>query len=477
MSGIDIIKKFIGSGNVLEKLAIQISQRFPSRMYRRLFYSKTFLYWSAFLRESEFWDREKLEAFQIEELRRLLMHAADHVPYYRCLFSDYGFKPQTVQNMEDLRRLPYLPKETLRDRGNDFVADNIPKENLIKKRTSGSTGVPVIIYMTREGEEKYLAFFIDLMSRVGYENRKKTIDFHWRRMESDERYDVDFMNSGKRITLSAKKCTDEWMRKYYEMIKEYRPQFIFGSRSVLLQLALFMRERELPPFEGVRITLSRAETMLPWQKRIIEEAFGSRVFSIYGMFEGVLFGGGCEHHDQFHMYPQYGITEFIDIDGNNHEIVGTGFRNYGMPLIRYRTGDLGVEGHGRCKLCNRNYQLIESIEGRMDEFLLTNEGGLLFASLSNIDSAMFENVKHYQLYQDEPGMAYLKVVKMDSYTDADTLLLEREMEKRFNTPETGMRIKIVFVDEIEKASSGKTFTTDQRLDLQDFYNIPLDTQQ
>ncbi len=116
MSSRDLIKKFIGSHFLLERLAREIIERFPLPLQNRLYYGKTFLYWSTFLRASEYWDRERLEAFQVEQLRLLLMHAAHHVPYYRKLFADYGINPQQVQSLNDMGALPYLTKETIRDR-------------------------------------------------------------------------------------------------------------------------------------------------------------------------------------------------------------------------------------------------------------------------------------------------------------------------------------------------------------------------
>ncbi len=251
----------------------------------------------------------------------------------------------------------------------------------------------------------------------------------------------------------------------------FKPEFISGYKTALLSLSFFIKEQGLSPFNYMKAAFAYAETLYPWQRRIIEEAFGTRVFTSYGMYEGVIFGGECEHSNQYHIYPQYGITEFVDIDGGNKEIAGSGFGNYAMPLIRYRTMDIGVKGAEKCDKCNSNYPLIETIGGRIKEFLVNKDGRIFYTAMAGIDTDIFKNVKQFQFYQDEPGIACLKIVKRSTYSDSDTLLIEKEINKRFNTPESGIEIKIVFVDNIERSPSGKILMTDQRLDIKDFIKL------
>jgi len=472
MKSIEIIRKFIGSNYVLDRVAREVFERLPLRLRYRLYYGKTFLYWSAFLRESEYWDKEKLEAFQIEQLKALLEHAAQNVPYYKKLFVDYGFKPERLQCLDDIKTLPYLTKEMVRDRANDFVATTVPKEDLIKTTTGGSTGIPLVIYKTRESRESSQAFLLNLLSRVGYSPKKKVAFFQWRDINMGNRKNMDFLRYGNKLVLSAANINNnEWMHKYYGMIMRFKPEFISGYVTIVLALAFFIKEQGLSPFNYMKAAFAYAETLYPWQRRIIEEAFGTRVFTSYGMYEGVIFGGECEHSNQYHIYPQYGITEFVDIDGGNKEIAGSGFGNYAMPLIRYRTMDIGVKGAEKCDKCNSNYPLIATIGGRIKEFLVNKDGRIFYTAMAGIDTDIFKNVKQFQFYQDEPGIACLKIVKRSTYSDSDTLLIEKEINKRFNTPESGIEIKIVFVDNIERSPSGKILMTDQRLDIKDFIKL------
>ncbi len=459
MKSIKIIRKFVRSHFLLEKATREIIESLPLKLLHRLYYGKTFLYWSVFLKESEYWYKERLEAFQLEQLKVLLKHVQQHVFYYREIFSSYGFNPEKVQCLEDIKTLPYLTRETVSERANDFIAENIPKKALIKTTTSGSTGIPLTIYKTRESDEIYASYLFNIMSRVGFTLKKRTVFFTWRDIKMGKKSFPHSLRVGNKLYLSASNISAERMQKYYELIERFKPEFISGYKTILLSLALFIKERVLLPFTSLKAAFTYAETVYPWQRKVIEETFGARLFTYYGMFEGVIFGGGCEYSNQYHMYPQYGVTEFLEVDGNCQEIVGTGFRNYAMPFIRYRTKDIGVEGKQRCNMCSRNHLLIERIDGRLNEFLVNKKGEMIY-SLSDMVPDIFNNVKQFQFYQDKPGIVYMKIVKRNTYSDSDTLMIQKEINKRFS-----IHVEIVFVDEIEKTSSGKTLIVDQRLDM------------
>ena len=127
--------------------------------------------------------------------------------------------------------------------------------------------------------------------------------------------------------------------------------------------------------------------------------------------------------------------------------------------------DFCTEGESRCQQCNRNFLLLKEIHGRLQEFLITQDGKILSTYMSNIASDIFRNVKQFQFYQDTPGVAYLKIVKGPAYLETDSARIEREIERRFNVPANRINIIVTFVDNIEPTPTGKILMTDQRLDI------------
>ncbi len=74
----------------------------------RIRYGKVFWDTYNFLQESQWWSREKLEDYQLQQLRELLHHAYENVPYYRRIFDERGLKSKDIHNFDDLRKLPYF---------------------------------------------------------------------------------------------------------------------------------------------------------------------------------------------------------------------------------------------------------------------------------------------------------------------------------------------------------------------------------
>src|SRR5665648_516292 len=83
-----------------------------------------------FLQESQWWSKEKLEEYQMRELEKLLKHAYENVPYYRRVFDERGLKPKDIQSLIDLKKLPYMTKEIIRDNLEDLIARNYPRSKL-----------------------------------------------------------------------------------------------------------------------------------------------------------------------------------------------------------------------------------------------------------------------------------------------------------------------------------------------------------
>ncbi|MDN5340179.1 MAG: hypothetical protein PWQ30_1288, partial [Euryarchaeota archaeon] len=128
-------------------------------------YRKTY----AFLRESQRWSREELEAYQARALSRLLDHAYRNVPYYRRVFRERGLVPGDIRSPEDLKLLPYLTREDLQNNLPDLKARNYPESAFEYVTTGGSTGIPVGFYYEKGvSRAREWAFMKTQWDRVGY---------------------------------------------------------------------------------------------------------------------------------------------------------------------------------------------------------------------------------------------------------------------------------------------------------------------
>ena len=461
---IELMKKFLSSAK-LDRIALDISERLPLTLKQRLFYGRSFLYWKAFLQESEKWDSERVSTYRVEQLRNLLRHAAGNVPYYAKLFSDVGFDPRKLQHPDDLKALPYLEKGTVRDRFDEFIDKSIPLKSIVEQFTSGTTGIPLRIYETREWSGIYHAFLYNALERIGYAPADREVQF-WTMIEFGKKKDLPFVRSGNKLILSNRYVSREWLLRYVAMISEFKPVFVTGYPSTLSILAAFMKENSIPAFDALRVAIVHSETMYTWQRTLLQEIISPRLFSVYAMTEPTIFAAQCEHAASQHVYPQSGLVEFIDTGTGYEEIAVTGFNNYAMPFIRYKTTDLGVRGKDNCNSCGRHHQLIDKIVGRMDDFLIDKEGRVISRLLSWVK--IFPNTRQYQFFQEEPGRAYLKIVRGERFSESDTSYIRSQLAEMLGPMKDTIDIEIVFVDQTRTAPTGKMHLVEQKLDLREY---------
>lgn len=426
----------------------------------RFRYSKVFWDTYNFLQESQWWSREKLEEYQMQQLSKLLHHAYENVPYYQRVFDERGLKPKDIQNFDDLKKLPYLTKEIIQENLSDMVARNYPESKLQYCTTGGSTGIPLGFYHEKGvSAAKEQAFMLTQWNRVGFKIGDRCVTLRGNVVQSASKgklWEYDPIN--KNLILSSYHMTDKTLPKYIAKIREFRPAFIQAYPSAITILAKFMRKNNIKPFFSVKAILCGSENLYSWQRELLEEVFQCRVYSWYGHAEICALGGECEKSTYYHIFHEYGFVELIGKEGNQitnenemGEIVATGFNNYVCPLIRYRTMDLAVPTSAKCE-CERNYPLIERVEGRLQELIVTGTGRLISMTAINMHSDVFDNVKQFQFYQERRGDVVFNIVRKRTYEHSNTEYIRRELYKKLGDD---VNLRINFVSHIPRTQGGK----------------------
>ncbi len=440
---------WISGANPLTLKALSLIPSY--RIYREMY---------ALLGRSQWWSQEELTIYQTEALSRLLDHAYENVPYYHRIFDDRGIVPGDIQTPDDLHLLPFLTKEIVQTNLPDLKARNYPESAFEYVRTSGSTGTPMGFYYEKGvSRAREWAFMKTQWDRVGYRFGDRCVvlrghvvdaapdDTYWRRALF-----------GRWLIMSSHKMTEETLPTYIREIQRFKPRFIHAYPSTAVILAGYMREHRIEPFPTVRAVLCGSENLYPWQRDLLTEAFGCRVFSWYGNSEQTALAGECEESTHYHIFPEYGVVELIGRDGLPvegpgvlGEVVATSLTNYVCPLIRYRTRDVAVAAAERCS-CGRQYPLLEKVEGRLQEFIVTRGGHLISVTPINYESGAFENIRQFQMHQETMGELTIKVVRKPAYTEDDTRQLIQELRWQLGD---GVDVQVCFVDEIPRTESGK----------------------
>lgn len=427
-------------------------------------YGKNFSNMYDFIQESQWWSEEKLKAYQLKKLKGTIIYAYENVPYYKKLFDKENIDAYSINNFEDIKKVPYLTKEIIKENINDLYNKNYPKYKIEKKTTGGSTGTPMSLYQdkfyTREVEQ---AFVSDMWSRVGYDKNKRQKIAYLR----GTRIKGDFEKNFNKLILNSFNLTEKNYIKYIDRLNEFNPDFLNGYPSILYIFSKYIVENEIDiNMPNLKAVLLTSENVYDFQRELIEKAFKVRSYSFYGHTERACIGGECEKSIFYHISPQYGYTELINEkgeestkDGEYVEIVCTGFINPVMPFIRYKTQDIAINSTKKCS-CKRNYKIIETIEGRAQDFVFDNDRNM--KSFTCQDEPLWsvkDKITAYQYIQEKPGEIILNIESKMMLTDCDLNNVKQDFENTF----LGFNLTIKIVDKIEKNKNGKFRYLEQKI--------------
>jgi phenylacetate-CoA ligase len=414
------------------------------------------------LKRSQQWKSDQINKYQMEQLSKLLHHAYENVPYYTRVFNENGIKPEDIKDISDLKKLPFLTKEIVRQNLNELKATNYPITKFEYVTTGGSTGIPMGFFYEK-GRTRAIewAFIKKQWDCVGYHFLDKCVILKGSVVQSNkEKRFSEKTLFGRWLILSSYDMTEKNLPDYIKQIQTFNPKFIQAYPSSITILAHYLKNNNIEPFNSIQAIFCGSETMYPGQRELIENVFKCRVYSWYGHAERVVLAGECEQSKKYHVFPEYGIFDLVDEKGESitqaereGTIVGTGLTNYVMPLIRYKTDDLAMYSSNQQCQCNREYTLIENVKGRWtQEFIIAPDNRKISVTALNMHSDVFDNVRQFQFYQDTIGEVTLNIVKNEMYTEKDNLYIYDELIKKLGDD---ISLKISFVDHIERTPSGK----------------------
>jgi len=411
-----------------------------------------------FITRSERWSRDRMESHVEARLVAMVRHAAEHCPFYRRRFGEIGMEPGDFRSRADLARLPFVGRDDLRDRCEEFIPDGADRGELEYASTGGSSGIPVGFYRHRRrsrGVEN--AFITRYRTWSGTDDATRAVTCAGGlRDDGGGRLLWGVDRRRNTLALSSDDLTRENAAWMFPLVRAYKPETLRGYPSALATLASLLAERgETLP---VRVLYSNSETLYEAQRRRIEEVFGAPVFDHYGHSERVVLAGQCERREGYHVFSEYGILELIDGEGRPiaeegaaGEVVGTTLLHDHFPLIRYRTGDRAVFTARECS-CGRPFPLILRPDGRLQELLVAADGRRISMTSVNRHDDLFRAVDQFQFHQSEPGRATLRVVPGPRFDEDEAARILAALRGHVGD---GMRLDLERVERIEKTRIGK----------------------
>jgi len=406
----------------------------------------------ASLRRSQWLTAAELRQLQLQQLNAQLARARSLVPFYR----DRGGIPDAIGSLEELGSIPILRKDDLRLAGRGTVAGDVSKEKLLEIHTGGTTGKPLTIYCDRAVLQRNFAFFERFKDWAGIRPGMRIATFGGRIIVPHGQSRPPYWRhnlANRALLLSSYHLSPATVLSYVDRLASFRADMLEGYPSSLAPIARHVLQTGRTDIRP-RAVITSSETLDPEMRTLFERAFGCRVFDQYGSAEMVVFVGQCEH-GRYHVSPEFGHVEVVRDDltpvepGELGQIVATGFINPVMPLIRYATGDLAVRRDDPCP-CGRAFPVLERIEGRRDDVIVTPEGRWV-GRLDPIFKAV-SSIYETRIVQDAIDHVRVESVVDGEFTAEQEAVLYSELRNRLGPT---MRIDIVRVKELPRTASGK----------------------
>ena len=397
--------------------------------------------YSRLVGEADRWTAAQARAYQLAHVRFICSRAYEWTPFYRRMFDSVPLDPHNLKSLDDLRRLPTINKDTVRNYLHEMCTISPRSRGVDLVSTGGTGGTPLNFYIGSDRSVFEYAHLVASWKRTGYRLGLPLAVFRGRvvppgrgglRHEYDpilrHHYYSTFHMNGKN------------MRRYLEHVRTLRPCFLHVYPSSVAMLARFVERAGIDPPRNIRGVIAESEIVYPGQRQLAERVFGCRYFSCYGHSEKLVLAAECEHSDVYHVWPTYGYFELLDErdnpvtePGRRGEVVGTGFINRVVPFIRYRTGDHATYLGDRCDACGRKHTLITDIRGhRTQEVLIASDGSFISWTALNMHDDTFRNVRQFRFFQDVPGRTILRIVPTDGFGEGDRLRIQQNMDRKLD---------------------------------------------
>lgn len=407
-------------------------------------------------------DLDEVQEYQRQQLILILLEAYDHSPWYKRQFDELGVQRDEilVAPFEVLSRMPWLSKRERKVNLDDLISRNPKRKISNVGYTSGSTGEPTRVVGDRETAPTIFAYLERYYWSIGLTERRRSVRLSGRHVVNLDRKSPPFWMYNwldRQLLVSTYHLNDAHLPTIIDKLNRFEPEFIDGYPSAAYVIAQYILKHNVQlAFTPIAIS-STAETLYPFQREVIEQAFGCKVYNQYASGEGSPFITECRA-GKLHLHLDTGVFEFVNNrgvpaePGEMAEMVVTSFRNLLVPLIRYRIGDMVqlCREQEQCP-CGCSMPTIESILGRDDDLTVTTSGALIGLATHRIFTGE-DCIVRGQVVQPSPGAIILRYVPDHGHRPEVSVKLISKTKSIFGED---MDVVVQLVDDIPLGANGK----------------------
>lgn len=408
--------------------------------------------------ERETYTQQQWRDYQTQQMRKLLRHSYENVPYYRYILKQAGFNKAKLSHfeLESITRISLLEKDVVRKRCKKELLAIEPEKGGSFYSSSGSTGTPVSVLYSHAMHQKLSALYeARVRNWAGVTRHDSRAMIGGRRvlpggLAKPPYYRYNFVEN--QVYFSAYHISPTTVKDYVDGLKKHHPKYMAGYAMSNYILARFIKEANLQA-PAMKAVLTSSEKLTQPMRKLISEVYDCKV---YDAWSGVEWCGliSESEHGQLLISPDSALIEIIKPDGTGAkpgeegELVCTGFLNYDQPLIRYKIGDVVRLAEDQQTKCGRNFVVVDEIIGRSEDTVVGKDGREMvrfhgiFADLENVVKA--------QIVQEEIDKFTINVLTQGLLPIEKQTILSR-MKSQLGE----VKVLINEVDDIPVGANGK----------------------
>ncbi len=391
--------------------------------------------------KEESMSRVEIEELQLTRLKEIVKRVYEKVPAYCDKMDEINLKPEDIQSLDDLKKLPFTNKKDLRD-NYPFGLFTVPKSELVRiHASSGTTGKPTVVGYTK----KDLETWTELVTRIAVMGGATKEDvaqicFGYGMFTGALGLHYGLENLGASVCPTSSGNT----QKQIMYMQDFGTTLLVATPSYALHIAEIAKSMGIEPATDlkVKIGLFGGEGMTEPMRDEMYKLWGydMKVTQNYGMSEliGPGVSGECLELCGMHINEDHFIPEIIDSEtgevlppGSKGELVITCITKEALPIIRYRTKDITRLMYEPCK-CGRNTVRMENLSGRSDDMLIIRGVNVFPTQIEEVLLKVPAIGPHYEIVVDKKNHLDFMEIKVELVDDSllDSYAKLGELEKK-----------------------------------------------
>ncbi len=350
-----------------------------------------------------------MRALQLERLKKIVKCAYDRVPFYKNKFDAIGLKPEDIQTLEDIKKIPYTTKADLRD-NYPYGLLAVPMDDIVRVHaSSGTSGKPTVVAYTKND----LDMWSDCVARLivaagGRKSDVVQISFGYGLFTGA----LGLHQGWEKVGASVIPASSGNTERQVMLMKDLGATALVATPSYGLYISEVMERMGLKKEDfKLRIGLFGSEASSPEMHQELQNKLGVFPTDNYGLSEiiGPGVSGECEfkcgmHINEDHFYPEIVDRDTLEPlqDGEWGELVITTLTKEGLPMLRYRTKDITRLITDKCK-CGRTTVRMDRIQGRSDDMLIIRGVNVFPSQIEGVLMSIPEIGGNYEIVVERIG--------------------------------------------------------------------------